>query len=131
MQFDNIEARAIDTQTQYGVIISGSVFQYFKDLDYARVVVEKMFAKARKKVAIFDINDAAQKEHYEEARTSGMSQQERQAYKQKYEKLDHLFYSKDWFRDLARELGAKLSIYEQNIAGYKNTGLRFNVIMEK
>jgi len=42
-----------------------------------------------------------------------------------------MFYDKDWFLSLGKELGLKVDIYNQSYEKYGNSSLRFNVIMEK
>jgi len=57
-----------------------------------------------------------------------MNQQE---YEEKYKGLDHLFYEKSWFEEIAKEFNLKISIFDQTFEKYSNSNLRFNVIMEK
>ena len=52
-------------------------------------------------------------------------------YKNKYEGLEHLFYDKKWFEDIAKEFGLKIAVFNQSFKNYSNSSLRFNVIMEK
>lgn len=126
--FINIEAIDIDTFQTYDVITSHSVFHYFKDLGYAKDVIKKMVAKATKKIAIFDINDESKKDEYHAIRMGDMTKAE---YEEKYRGLEHLFYSKEWFVDLAKELSLKIIIFDQGFENYTNSKLRFNVVMEK
>ncbi len=126
--FENIEASKIDTVENYDVVLSHSVFHYFKDLDYAKEVIKRMLLKANKKIAIFDINDESKQEEYHRTRMGKMDKDE---YIKKYEGLDHLFYEKSWFEELAKSLNMKISIFDQTFKNYSNSPLRFNVIMEK
>jgi hypothetical protein len=59
---------------------------------------------------------------------SGMGIEE---YKEKYKGLDHMFYEKSWFENIAKEFNLKIKIYDQTFDKYSNSKLRFNVIMEK
>jgi len=125
--FDNDDAMNIDVSTQFDVVVAHSVFHYFKDLEYSELVIQKMLKKSASKVAIFDINDEEKKDKYHQVRMGKLSKVE---YKQKYEGLDHLFYTKDWFIQVANKLNVSIEIFDQSYEGYANSSLRFNVIME-
>ena len=60
-----------------------------------------------------------------------MQKLSKEEYEKKYAGLEHLFYEKSWFEDIAKELGLKIKIWDQNFTQYSNSQLRFNVIMEK
>lgn len=126
--FKNDEAINLDTKEKFDIVVSLGVFHYFKDQAYAKEVIKKMLEKANKKIAIFDINDKAKEDIYHQIRMQGLSKEE---YEKKYEGLDHLFYEKSWFEDLAKEFGLKIEIFDQDFDAYLNSKLRFNVIMEK
>ena len=87
-----------------------------------------MLEKSTHKIAIFDINDASKKEEYHTIRMMGMS---KDAYMKKYKGLEHMFYSKEWFKDVAKELNVKITVFDQTFKSYTNAKLRFNVILEK
>ena len=127
-EFENIEALNVNTTKKFDIVLSHSVFHYFKDLRYAEEVIEKMLEKANSKVAIFDINDKSKEEKYHIVRMGSMDKKE---YKNKYYGLEHLFYDKEWFHDFAKKHGVKISIFDQTFQNYSNSSLRFNVIMEK
>ncbi len=126
--FEELEADKINTKDRYDIVLSHSVFHYFKDLEYAKKVIVKMIEKSNKKIAIFDINDKAKEDVYHKIRMGKMDEQE---YKEKYKGLDHLFYEKSWFEELAKEFKLKISVWDQTFENYTNSKLRFNVIMEK
>ena len=121
------EAVNIDTSA-YDFVISHSVFHYFKDLDYARDVLIKMIKKANKQIGIFDINDKSKEEKHHEVRMDCMGEDE---YREKYNGLEHLFFDKSWFEQIAKEFGLEVSIFDQTFENYSNSSLRFNVIMKK
>ena len=125
--FINEEAINID-DIKYDIVISHSVFHYFKDLDYAKNVIRKMISKSNKKIAIFDINDKAKENEYHKIRMADMDEE---VYKKKYQGLEHMFYDKKWFEDIAKEFNLKINIFDQTFEKYSNSKLRFNVIMEK
>lgn len=126
--FVNMEASKIDINKKYDIVVSHSVFHYFKDLDYAKNVVNKMIDKANHKIGIFDINDKSKEAAYHKTRMGKINKEE---YEKKYAGLEHLFYEKSWFENLAKELGLKITIFDQTFENYSNSSLRFNVIMEK
>lgn len=126
--FKNNEAINIDTKTKYNIVMSHGVFVYFKDLDYAQKVIEKMIAKANKKIAIFDLNDKSKEKEYLSIRKGSMSEEE---YLKKYDGLEHFFYDKKWFEEIAKKHNLKINIFDQTFEKYQNSKLRFNVIMEK
>ena len=67
------EAINIDSNKKYDFVISHSVFQYFKNLDYAKEVIKNMINKSNKKIGIFDINDKSKKIDYHKIRMNGMN----------------------------------------------------------
>lgn len=126
--FKNDEAININTNEKFNIVISHGVFHYFKDLDYAKEVIKKMIQKSNKKIAIFDVNDKTKENIYHKIRMQKLSKEE---YEKKYEGLEHLFFEKSWFEDIAKEFNLKIKIQDQNFKEYLNSNLRFNVIMEK
>jgi hypothetical protein len=87
-----------------------------------------MISKANKKIAIFDINDKTKENKYHKIRIADMYEED---YKKKYQGLEHMFYDKEWFKDIAKEFNLKISIFDQTFEKYSNSKLRFNIIMEK
>ena len=126
--FSCSEAIDIDLNNKYDFVISHSVFHYFKDLKYAKKVIHNMLNKSNKKIAIFDLNDTSKKYEYHKIRMKNMNQDE---YTKKYKGLEHMFYDKNWFINIANELNLKIEIFDQTFKQYSNSKLRFNVIMEK
>jgi trans-aconitate methyltransferase len=122
------EAININTNKTYDFVLSHGVFHYFDNLDYARSVLEKMIHKSNKKIGIFDVNDKSKENQYHKTRMQCMNKEE---YIEKYKGLEHLFYEKKWFKEIAREFDLKITIYDQDYKNYSNSSLRFNVIMEK
>ena len=122
------EAMNIKTDKRYDFVVSHSVFHYFNSLDYAKQVITKMHKKANKAIAIFDINDKSKEKEYHKIRMADMDEEE---YKLKYSGLEHMFYDKNWFKELADSLNCKIKTFDQTFEKYSNYKLRFNVIMEK
>ena len=126
--FIDTEAIAIDTEKKYDIVLSHSVFHYFKDLEYAKKTIVAMVEKSNNKIAIFDVNDKSKEKEYHEIRMADMNEDE---YKVKYTGLEHMFYDKGWFINIAKEFNLKIDIFNQSFNEYSNSKLRFNVIMEK
>ncbi len=130
------DAISFSQDQKYDVIVSHGVFLYFESLQYAEEVIKRMVNTSVKKIAILDICDFDKKEIYHEVRIrdfieDGYTEDE---YWKRYEGLDHLFYTKDFFRNLGNQHNLNTEIYDQNIENYEyygNSKLRFNVIYTK
>ena len=127
-EFVNEEAIEIDIQDKYNIIVSHGVFFYFKDLEYAKKVIVKMIKKSNREIAIFDINDETKQKMYHALRMQTMTKEE---YKKKHEGLEHLFFTKEFFRDIAKEHNLEIEIWDQDFEKYNNSKFRFNVILRK
>jgi predicted TPR repeat methyltransferase len=58
-EFTCAEASALATEPQADVVLACGVFLYFPSLDYARGVLQRMAAKCRGALALYDLPDAA------------------------------------------------------------------------
>lgn len=114
----------------FDAIISNSVFQYFKSLDYAQNTILEMVRTLNNvgTIAILDINDEAKKTDYERIRREKLGAEE---YDRIYKNLNHKFYKKDWFINIAEKLNIKCQIKDQNIPGYENSKFRYNVFLSR
>jgi len=120
------DASEID-KIPYDFVISNSIFFYFSDFDYALLVINKMYEKARKGIAVLDIPDLRLKELCENGRRQQVSN-----YNEKYKGLEHLYYPKKWFLDFAEQKGCSaLTLTQQNITGYGYNKYRFNCFIFK
>ena len=81
-----------------------------------------MIMKANKSISIFDIPDLELKNESESFRKQTIPN-----YEENYSDLNHLYYPKEWWTNIANELGFLIVIYNQNIKGYKNSEWRYNV----
>ena len=68
-------------------------------------------ARSGSRIFIFDINDAAKVETYHRVRGAGSST--RELVKKTDFKTTHLFFTKQWFRDLGEDFGAKVTIWDE------------------
>lgn len=128
MNFRCCEAIKLNVSKKFNVVISNSVFQYFESYYYAEIVVIKMLNMTKKKIAVLDINDIDKRNDAEKLRRGALSEEE---YENKYSGLNHLFYDKTFFIDIARRFDYTIDIFSQNIKHYGNNPFRFNVIITK
>jgi len=126
--FTTSEAIMLDVNRKYDIVLSHGVFLYFDSLDYARTVIIKMIEKAESTIAILDINDEAKREKYHATRMQTMTKEE---YEKKYKDLNHYFFRKSFFEEIAKEKNLKIEIWDQDFKKYNNSQFRFNVIMRK
>lgn len=116
------EANKISVRPKYDHVTAFSLFFYFSDYDYAKETVYRMLLKARRSVSIFDIPDLAKKTECEDYRRKTIKD-----YDNKYADTQHLYYSKDWWINLAEDLGINYTLYNQDIEGYENSRWRYNI----
>ena len=128
MDFQVKEAIEVNTEVKYDLVVSNSVFQYFPHINYAEEVVLKMINKSRRFVMVLDIPDSIKKIESETFRRGSLSVGE---YENKYRELNHLYYDKDWFKNLAEKNSCTVNIFDQKIEAYGNSNFRFNVMIEK
>ena len=118
----------INFKGQFDYCYSIGVFFYFHDKNYAMKALDKMLNSSNKGFYIFDLPDKSKKDACEKWRMGTMGEK---AYKKKYEGLNHLYYSKDFFKEYARINNLNIEIRDQNIKNYQNSQWRFNVFFTK
>lgn len=116
------EAIECVAEPQYDCVSSHSTFRYFPDYDYATKVVEIMLKKAKRKVGIFSVPDAAREKEFEAYRRGTLPEGE---YEKLYKDLHYLYYSEQFFRSLGDRFGVKIEIARRIPAAF-----RFHVIMD-
>ncbi len=122
------EAINLPVNEKFDIVLSHSIFFYFINLQYAENVIKKMILKSNKKIVILDINDNTKKEAYHNLRASLIGMEE---YKKKYYGLEHLFYDKDWFKEIAEKYNLDIKIFDTSYKKYPMSEFKFNVIFEK
>ncbi|MDY0059937.1 MAG: class I SAM-dependent methyltransferase [Myxococcota bacterium] len=122
------EARDLDPRRRFDHVVSFSVFFYFPDLAYARRVIERACAIARRTVLIGDVADAARQEEAIAFRRGRLGEAE---YATRYARLEHLYYDREWFSQVAAELGWGCEIHDQQLPGHEMGRFRFNVILRR
>ena len=120
------EASEVDS-IEYDFVISNGMFLYCPDYEYASLVMDKMYKKARKAIAILDVPDLSLKSTSEQIRRDACAD-----YDKKYNGLAHLYYPQTWFLEFAEKKQCrKIAILRQNIACYGYNSLRFNCFIFK
>ena len=122
------EAIDIPLNNTFDCVISHGVFLYFPNYEYADIVLNKMLKIATRVIGIFDIPDLAKKAESIRRRKALMGAEE---YEQKYKGLEHLYYSKDWFKQVLANEPVEVVIEDQNFTNYGNSQHRFNVLVYK
>lgn len=115
------EALSITSDRKYDLVLSDSVFQYFKSLDYAESVLSTMLSKAAKCVYLGEIHDIVFQKEWLENRKRSMKN-----YEQHYDGLGKMFYSKEWLENIASKFGRKVVFTSQNNDEYWNSKYVFN-----
>jgi hypothetical protein len=119
------DAAEVSPQPQADAVISFGVFLYFRSLPYAESVLDRMVAKARRVVAVFDVPDLA-------TRTLDIERRQQlaggaAAYEARYADLDHRYYDREWMDRALRARGlTDIHIEDQTISDYGNAPFRFN-----
>lgn len=124
-RFAVAEACDMSLEPPADVVISCGVFIYFPSLEYARDVLARMVAKARRAVLVLDLPDAALREQAVADRIAaagGLA-----AYNERYRGLEHTYFDRGWVAHEMRKLGLlNVGTVEQDIPGYRNGAFRFN-----
>jgi SAM-dependent methyltransferase len=119
------DAAELPTEPQVDVVLSSGVFGYFESPAYTSAVIKAMAAKATQAVAILDLPDAALQEAALTARAERAGGTE--AYAERYEGLDHLYYDRAWVEQELAACGLeRVATADQNLVGYGNSAFRFN-----
>ncbi len=121
------EASNLEINKKYDCVISHSVFQYFPSISYAQNVIEKMILKANKKIVILDVNDFGTKNELETLRKWELGEKE---YNEKYKWLEHLYFNKDFFYNIAVKHWLNIDLFYNNTS-YLNSKYRYNIILTK
>ena len=125
-EFSCIEANNMTGSKDADYVLAHGVFHYF-DKDYARTVILKMIEKARKRICILDIPDEDKMLELEALRRGQLGEAD---YIEKYKDLNHTYYNKSWFLNMASELNVKVSIVEGMMPNYAQKDFRFGVLIE-
>lgn len=120
------EAVQMPEWPQYDVVLSNSVFSYFRDTDYALQVLEKMYQKAGYVISILDIHNKDMEEQFLAGRKALTEN-----YEEHYAGLPKLFYHKQFFEKFACSHNMSIRFYESDMPGYWNNPYLFHCYMYK
>ena len=118
----------------FDLAISWSVFFYFDSLDYASSALEEMRRVTRDEGRIFvgDLNDLGKKELAVRLRSEGRSAREKNYVSG--EKVDQLYFPKDFFRSWASRHGMEITFFDEDtedLSFYPNSRYRYSLIMKR
>lgn len=120
------EARDIEPVPRYDVVVSNGVFIYFGDEGYAREVLHRMIAKARRAIGVLDVNDADRRAEFEAVRRASQGPQVRE-----YTGLEQLYLHRSFFWEIAAEHGLRCLIEDSPMPNSVNARYRYHVAMFK
>ena len=127
------DAVKMEADKKFDILVSHGVFHYFSSLEYAKNVTNLMISKSIKSANILDVNDFEKKDEYQEERIRIFCEKggSREDYLARYNGLDHLFYPKNFFREIAIDFGISVEIQDQVFLDYGNSAFRYNVMFKK
>jgi len=126
--FTVCEACDINLETGFfDIVISTGVFSYFPNLDYTRIVLNKMLELLKEEGAgaVLDVTDIKSKDAYLSAKLNAVGEE---AFSQL---PPQTYYSKEVFVEFTETNGLTYRIEPQTIANYSNTPFRFNFFFWK
>lgn len=91
-------------------------------------MIELMIEKAVIAVAVLEIPDAYTKEESERVRRDILTPEE---YEKKYAGLEHTYYEREWFEEIAATHGLCYDIFDHCIPNYVQNKFRFDCIIRK
>lgn len=95
-------------------------------MQYATSVVNRMLAKAKFSVGIFDVHDLSKKEEFISFRKSVISD-----FEKKYDSDSHLFYERSFFEKIAEEQRCKVEFSRTSLPNYWNADFTYDVYFYK
>ena len=116
----------LPTEKIFDAVVSIGVFIYFDNLDYAERVLEKMFQKSRRAIAVLDVYDAAFEEECMSYRRRTIEN-----YDERYKDLPKLFFPQKFFKDFAARHELKISFVKNDLEDYVNTPFTYHCFMER
>ena len=109
-------------------IFVNSVFQYFKNLDYAKKVLDEIMriSHLNTKIIILDVPD---KKKYTLWKKSAVNKIGLTNFKKTYKNLRHKFYEKKFFYNYASSKKLNIFISNQTLIKKENSKFRFNIFL--
>jgi SAM-dependent methyltransferase len=121
------EANMCPVDVKADIVMANHVFHYFESFEYASEVLNKMIDKASRLVAIYGIPNVDLKKESESMRRGLLSVEE---YNKKYCGLDILYFSKNWFRQIAMDRGYCAMFYDHKMPGFAQNEFRFDCVIK-
>lgn len=118
-------ADSLSVSPQYDVVLANSVFHYFSQAQ-AATVLQLMWQKATRAIAILDVPHADTQAACERLRRDALSEAE---YEEKYRGLQHTYYTPAWFA--AQLPGARSTAFESCVPNYAQSQYRFSILFSK
>ena len=119
----------------FDTVICFSIFHYFESINYSKQVINELIrvTKPLGQILIGDINDFDKKELYLSIRNK---ENRNTVHKVKSVRLDHQFYKKSLFLDIAKKNNLKTQIIDESkldlfFYSNSNSNYRFSVIYNK
>lgn len=125
-QFTQGEAINLNIEDKWDHVLSFGLFLYFPKMEYAEQVLLKMLEKANKTVSLYDLPNAELKDESESMRRATTPN-----YDEDYAGLQHLYFSKTWFLEFARNHKLHCTVFDQVVPNYENGKYRFCVVLNK
>ena len=125
---EEMEAISIKTEPKYDVIFANHVIHYFSSLDYVSDVLNIIFTKVKRVIAISGIPNAAMKDESEKIRKGLLTDQE---YELKYKGLQILYFDKGWFEVIAKKAGFSVKFLKHEMPGFAQNQYRFDCVFVK
>ena len=126
--FAVLDATQLPVVPAWDLVVSHSVFHYFPDLDHAALVLDRMLAKARRGVAIFEVPDLRQRDAAERIRRDTLPLDD---YERLYAGLGHLYYDPDWFAGFAATHAAECRLVPSPLRDSAQAAYRFGAVLVK
>ncbi len=116
-------------QSNFDLIISHSVFHYFRNYTYAKNLISNMLSKLKTTgiICILDVPDKDMEKSFKFKLKKELGNYE---YKKKYKKTNHLFYKKSFFKDIAIENNLNIKIFKHSSKFNLNSKYRYNLILK-
>ena len=119
-------ADELPTDKKYDAVFSNGVFPYFDDFSYAERVLEKMFTKSRRSIAVLNIYDKELEEVHMNHRRQTIEN-----YDERYRDLPKIFYPRSFFEDFAARHDLSISFTKNDLEGYGNALFTYHCFMER
>jgi SAM-dependent methyltransferase len=123
-----MEATSCNAEPPYDVIFANHVIHYFPSLDYVSDVMNIIFKKVKRIIAISGIPNTSMKDESEKMRKGLLTDKE---YELKYKGLEILYFDKGWFEVIAEKAGFSVEFFKHEMPGFAQNQYRFDCVFVK